>query len=349
MACSSTSIPYSTVPLVKPDSKRLHLNPEFILNSVDLLSAKLRIATVLGGIAIAVSAAAIILAVAWYFFGTSLSVYFLSIILLVILVVDILQWLFSPYLITYAYRLTPVSEGDMNYTWLFQVIREIAQQSGIGMPRLYIAEVGFPNAFAYSSPIAGKRVAITRPLLNLLDRDELEAVLAHEMGHLRHHDIELLFAIGLIPSLIFYVAYGLLFAGSSRQQSGYAFIVAIALIIISFIFNLVILGVNRMRESYADISATIYAKDGAEHLQSALAKIVVSTGTGFRRNRARVSSSITSMLLFSDINSRSNGSYKSLLEKWRTMKVPAIYSIFSSHPHPAKRVQMLEKIRGRSF
>ncbi len=316
---------------------------------MDLLSAKLRIATLLGGVAIAVVAAAIIISVVQYFFGTGFSFFLLSLILAFILVVDILQWLFSPYLIGLAYHLTAVPENDIHYSWLLDMVRGIAQQSGIRSPKVYIAEVGFPNAFAYSSPLAGRRVAITRPLMEILSRDELEAVLAHELGHLKHRDVELLFAIGLIPSLIFYIAYGLIFAGDNRQQGGYALLIAIVLMIVSFVFNLIILGINRMRESYADINATKYARNGAENLQTALAKIVSYTGTRFRRRRTEATNNMTSMLLFSDINSEADGNISMLLEKWKKMKVTPLHSIFSSHPHPAKRIQMLENIRNKSF
>ncbi len=315
---------------------------------MDLLSAKLRVASLLGGIAIAVVAAAIIITVIQYFFGTGFSLFMLSLILLFILVVDVIQWLFSPYLIGLAYRLTPVPENDVNYSWLLEIVQRISSQSGIRPPKIYIAEVGFPNAFAYSSPIAGRRVAITRPLFTILNREELEAVLAHELGHLKHRDVELLFAIGLIPSLIFYVAYGLIFSSHNRQQSGYAFIIALALMILSFVFNLVILGINRMRETYADINATLYASEGATNLQTALAKIVSYSGTRFRRRKTEATNNITSMLLFSDINTEADGDISALLEKWRGMKVSFLHSIFSSHPHPAKRIQMLENIRRRT-
>ena len=315
---------------------------------MDLLSAKLRVASLLGGIAIALIAAAIIISVIRYFFGAGFSLFMLSLILLLILAVDVIQWLFSPYLMRLAYKLSPVPENDMNYTWLLEMVHRISNQSGITTPKVYIAEVGFPNAFAYSSPIAGRRVAITRPLFNLLTREELEAVLAHELGHLKHRDVELLFAIGLIPSLIFYVAYGLIFSSNNRQQSGYAFIVALALMALSFVFNLVILGINRMRETYADLNATIYAENGASNLQTALAKIVSYSGPKFRRRKTEASN-ITSMLLFSDINSESDGNARTLLEKWRKMEVSVLHSIFSSHPHPAKRIQMLENIKKKSI
>lgn len=312
---------------------------------MDLMAAKLRITTVLVGAAIAVLAAAIIMSVITYFFGVAISSSIILLILGAVLVMDVIQWFFSPYIIGYAYRLTEIRDNDPNYFWVSELVSKLAMSNNLRMPRVYIAEVNFPNAFAYSSPIAGKRIAITRPLLNLLDRQELEAVLAHELGHLRHRDVELLFAIGLIPTLMFYLAYGLLFSGNNRQQNGYGFLIAIALMVLSFLFNIMILGVNRMRESYADINAVHTAENGATHLQTALAKIVGQTGTRFRRRRTEASNSITSMLLFSDLNSAANGGHMELLRKWRTMKVSRISAIFSSHPHPARRIQMLERYR----
>lgn len=312
---------------------------------MDLVSARLRITTIFVGLAIAGLAAAIVLAVFRYFFGYSFSFNFLFIILGLVLVMDIIQWLFSPYIIGFAYRLTPIKEDDMTYSWLIQLVRTISQNNGMRIPQLFIADVNFPNAFAYSSPLAGKRIAVTKPILDLLTREELEAVLAHEVGHLKHRDIELLLAIGLIPTIMFYLAYSLLFTSGNRQQNDYGLLIAISLMILSFVFNIMILGVNRMRESYADINAAKTANNGAEHLQTALAKIVSHTGTRFRRRRKQSSSNITNMLLFSDLNSESNGGHLELLEKWRHAKVSRVAAIFSSHPHPAKRIQLLEKYR----
>lgn len=312
---------------------------------MDLVSAKLRVATILVGVAIALLAAGIIMGVLTYFFGVSITANIIVILLGIVLVIDFIQWLFSPYIIGFAYRLTEVSSTDLSNAWLIELVSKLSKNNGMKLPRVYIAEVSFPNAFAYSSPIAGKRIAVTRPLLQILDKNELEAVLAHELGHLRHRDMELLFAVGLIPTLLFYLAYGLLFSGESRQGNGYGFLIAIALIIVSFIFNIMILGINRMRETYADINAVQTADNGAANLQTALAKIVNHTGTRFRRRRTESTNSVTSMLLFSDLNSAANGSHLELLQKWRGMKVSRLSAVFSSHPHPARRIQLLEKYR----
>lgn len=312
---------------------------------MDLVSARLRVTTIFVGLAIAGLAAAIILAVVQYFFGMSFSFSLIFLILGFVLIMDIIQWLFSPYIIGKAYRLTQVREDNMTYSWLVDSVRRISQNNGMRMPMIFIAEVNFPNAFAYSSPIAGKRIAITRPMFSLLTREELEAVLAHEVGHLRHRDIELLLAIGLIPTLMFYLAYGLLFSGRSRQQNDYGVLIAIGLLILSFVFNIMILGINRMRETYADLNAVNTADHGAEHLQSALAKIVTQTSPSYRRRKHESSNSMTGMLLFSDLNSESYGSHLDLLEKWRHARVSRFAAVFSSHPHPARRIQLLEKYR----
>ena len=313
---------------------------------MDALSAKLRIASVLVGFVIAIVAALIVMGVAAYFFGYSLSTSFFAIILIFVLFIDILQWLFSPYIIGAMYRLTPVKETDAQYQWLIESVQKVATYNNQRMPRVYIAEIPVPNAFAYGSPLTGKRMAITRGLLNILDRDEIEAVIGHEIGHLKHHDAELLLAIGLIPTLIFYLGYALIFSGGGRdRQNGYAFLIAILLIAVSFIFNIMILGVNRMRESYADVNSANTVPGGAENLQSALAKIAVHTPSLRKRKDKSTSSSISSMLMIYGNSEQPSGDHREIIEKWKQMKIPILSSLFSDHPHPAKRIQMLERIR----
>lgn len=313
---------------------------------MDLVSARLRITTILAGVAIAGISAAIILTVVRYVFGVAYSTDILIIILGAVLVMDILQWLLSPYIIGFTYRLTRVNADDMNYSWLVQMVSGIAQSNGMRTPQVFIAEVNFPNAFAYSSPLAGKRIAITRPMFSLLTREELEAVLAHEMGHLKHRDIELLLAIGLIPTLMLYLGYSILFSGRGRNNNGYGFLIAIGLLVLSFVFNIMILGINRTRETYADLNAVKTADGGAEHLQVALAKIVSYTGNRFsRRKRTDAPNNVTAMLMFSDLNGKSEGNHLQLLEEWRHAKVSRLSAIFSSHPHPAHRIQLLERFR----
>ncbi len=317
---------------------------------MDFLSTKLRLASILVGIAIAGIALGLIVLSARIIWGFSLSILSIYFIIGIIFVIDIMQWLFSPYVIAHMYRLREVESTNLEYAWLVQLVSDVCRNNNQRVPRTYIAEVNEPNAFAFGSPVAGRRLAITVGAMNILNRDELAAVIGHEIGHLRHRDVELLMAIGLIPTLVFYFGFMLLFSGSgNRNGGGYLFIIAILLVAVSFIFNIMLLAVNRMRESYADINAAKTVNGGAENLQTALAKIVSSYGVQKRYTRSTTrpqgTQTFSNMLMFSNSKDGVYSDYRNLLEQWKTMKPNILSTIFSDHPHPAKRIQLLERYK----
>ncbi len=308
-----------------------------------LYSLKLRIASVLAGIGIAVIFTLLVLGILNYFYGDIASIGLISIILVFVLIMDVVQFLIGPYIIGRAFRTKEIGAADPNYQWILDDVKEVCISNNQKVPKVYMANVPFPNAFAYGSPLAGRRLAVTRGLVEHLERDEVKAVIAHEIGHLKHHDVALLMAIGIIPTVIFYLGYMLLFSGN-RNQGGYNILIAVALMAVSFLFSIMILGVNRMRESYADMNSTTI-QGGPENLQRALAKIVSYSGAPRRRRARENQSSFSSMLLFSNPNHVARGDYEQLLDQWKTARVSRLSSIFSDHPHPARRIQDLEKIK----
>ncbi len=257
---------------------------------------------------------------------------------------DIAQYLLSPYIIGKLYHLRKVNPQDPGTAWLYASLQQVCSYNNQKVPELFIAETPIANAFAYGSLLSGRRMAVTRGLLNILNRDEVEAVMGHEIGHLKHHDIALLLAIGLIPSIIFYFGYSMLFGGGRKGGNGYILLIAILMMGLSFVFNIMILGVNRMRESYADVNSAQTIPGGAENLQTALAKIVASTPQK-KHLRKSAGSSTSSMLMFSGLDQGEMKDHRRLLEEWKHMKISLSQSIFSDHPHPAKRIQMLEKLK----
>lgn len=313
---------------------------------MDIFSAKIRVASVLAGLAITVLASLIIMAVVRFVFGLTVGIAFLAVIMIIMLFMDIVQWLVSPYVIGWTYHMKPLSEAGFDASWIQDSVEKIAMLNSQPVPKVFIADAPFPNAFAYGSPLTGRRMAITRGLLTALNREEIEAVIGHEIGHLKHHDAELLLAIGLIPMIIFYLGYTMIFTGGGRgRQNGSFLLVALVLIAVSFLFNIMILGVNRMRESYADINAATTVPHGAENLQSALAKIASNTPTGLIHRRRRSTSSASNMLMIYNPEQPVYGDHRDIIEKWKHMKVPILSSIFSDHPHPAKRIQILENYK----
>ncbi len=305
---------------------------------MDLYSFKLRFVSILVGIIIAIIFALVVSAVLVYLFGITVTSSLIFLLLFIVLFIDIIQWLFSPYLVGLTFRLKKANETE--YPELFNIVKEACSYNNIKkMPEIYVALNGSPNAFAYGSPLTGKRIAFTKSILTTLNHNELLAVTGHELGHIKHHDMELLMAIGLIPTLIFYMAYGSLFSGFGSRKSGNFILIAILLFALSFVFNIMILGINRMRESYADVNAARTIPDGAYNLQRSLAKL---TKGEYQRNKKH---SVSDMLMFSDNNFKTSfyDDIDDTIEKLKSMKAPL--SLFSDHPHPAKRIQNLEKYK----
>lgn len=325
------------------------------MHSMNWAIVKLRINMILATIGILLLGFAIALAVASYFFGATLGIGLVSSIIVFLLFFNIIQWLFGPYLINLAYRTTEVTPNDSNYGWLYNIVEEVARNNGFKkVPKVYIANVPFPNAFAYGSPVAGKRIAFTLPILKLLSRDELAAVAGHEIGHLKHRDVELLMAVGLIPSLIYYLGlwlfWGGMFSGggNGRNNGGVALLIGIAMLAISFVFQLFVLFLNRMREAHADVNSALTVPAAKENLQVALAKLTLSMDPNALQKfkKSGTTNQLTSMLFFTTaLEEVPAWNAKQLVEVWKTTRVPWYADIFMDHPHPAKRIQLLEKIK----
>lgn len=204
----------------------------------------------------------------------------------IVVVISILQWLFSPSIIEAVYRVRPADpalHGD-----IIKMVEDLARRSGIKPPKVGIAYVPIPNAFAYGSPIKGNRIAVTKTLLEILDRDELAAVIGHELGHLKHRDVTWMLAISLLPMIIYYLGQLLYYSGifgtfGGNRNAGSLFLLGIALLAVGFVLNLFVLAFSRFREYYADRHAVSLVRNGGRALQRALVKIVAYSREVFAR------------------------------------------------------------------
>jgi heat shock protein HtpX len=85
-------------------------------------------------------------------------------------------------------------------------VQRLAAAAGMEKPpKAYVAEIDIPNAFAFGSPLTGPMVAVTRRLAESLPREEVEAVIGHELGHIRHRDVAFMMAVSIIPAIIYYI------------------------------------------------------------------------------------------------------------------------------------------------
>jgi heat shock protein HtpX len=189
---------------------------------------------------------------------------------------NIVQWLFAPYLVGAIYRVREM-KADENPK-LHQMVTDISRKSGISIPKLMIAQIPLPNAFAYGSPISGSRVAVTQGLLSTLNDGEVEAVLGHELGHLKHRDVQVMMVVSFLPALCYYIGYSFMlsgmFGGNQKNNSGNGALIGIVFMAFSWILNLFTFQVSRLREYYADRHSVLVVDDGVNKLSTGLAKIV---------------------------------------------------------------------------
>ncbi len=264
-----------------------------------------------------------------------------------VVLINIFQWLLGPYLINAVYHAKPADPSS--YAWLHQMVEQVSSRSEMSrVPKIMIADINLPNAFAYGSPLTGPMVAVTRGLIDRLPRDELEAVIAHEVGHLKHRDVVVMLMISLIPAVIYYIGYTLyisaLLGGARRNGGGAApVLIGIGLIVLSFIFNLFVFLMSRLREYYADSHAATVVSDGARKLQRALVRIMAAAGRIRPAERAHTEQ--LKMFFISDPEHvvEPYVDVDRMIDELRRAKPSPLSDAFSTHPHPAKRIRHLDR------
>jgi heat shock protein HtpX len=197
----------------------------------------------------------------------------------IVVAMNVAQWLFAPYLVGAMYRVHEMIPDENPK--LHSIVENLSKRSGIKTPKLMLAQIPLPNAFAYGSPLSGSRVAVTQGLLTSLDDGEVEAVLGHELGHLKHRDVQVMMAVSFLPALFYMLGYSLMLSGmfgNNRQNNnGSAALVGIGFMVFSQVLTLFTLNVSRLREYYADRHSVSVVDGGANKLSTGLAKIVQST------------------------------------------------------------------------
>ncbi|MBN2319995.1 MAG: M48 family metalloprotease, partial [Acidobacteria bacterium] len=206
--------------------------------------------------------------------GTLVALYgFITLILITLVTLDVvsstaalvlgvgfalLQFLLSPFImdlsLSWFYRLRWVEAGRLDPR-LRAFIQRTVSAHKMKFPRIGIIEDGAPNAFTYGHTPNNARVVITRGLTTLLAPEELEAVVAHEIGHAVHWDMLFMTLAYLVPLLLYYL-FRVLIEMSSRRGNdrgrGFAVMIAVASYLLYIISQYIVLWLSRVREYYAD-------------------------------------------------------------------------------------------------
>ncbi len=250
----------------------------------------------------------------------------LVIALAIAVAMNIGSYWFSDRLALRMARAEPADERE--HGWYHRMVERLALQAGQPKPRLYISPSPQPNAFATGRNPANAAVCVNQGLIDLLDDDEMEGVLAHELSHVYNRDILVgTVAATLATAIVFLSRLGLLFGGGNRDSLP----AQLALILLGPIAAMMIqLAVTRSRETLADeAGARLSGKPMA--LASALRKLEAGSEQLARRG-------------VGGTPAESSSAYSSLYISAPFGGAGQVGNLFRTHPRTQDRVANLQRI-----
>lgn len=243
------------------------------------------------------------------------------------LVFNFFSYFFSDKIVLAAYRARPAD--PIEHAWLFDALTRLANAAELPViPRLYVLPISEPNAFATGRNPKHAVVAVTQGLLNSLSHDEVAAVIAHELGHVKHYDILIQTIVAAMASAIMWISTiarwggGFILRGNDRNNSviGWLFVAILAPVTAILVQS----AISRSREYLADDYSRKLMGSG-EYLISALQRI---SGSEERIVEEQQGSAITPSTAHMFIYSP---------------KSNFILKMFSTHPTLEERIDNLRK------
>jgi heat shock protein HtpX len=239
---------------------------------------------------------------------------------------NFIAYWFSDKIVLKMYGAREVSEAEA--PGLYGVVASLAQQAGLPMPRVYIIDQEQPNAFATGRNPEKGAVAVTTGLLQILSREELEGVLAHELAHIKHRDILVGTVAAAIAGAITYLAqiaqWAMIFGGRGNDEEGEGSspVAAIVMMIVGPIAALLIqMAISRSREYGADAGGAAIAGNPL-----GLARALKKLQTASERVPMHANGATAHMFI---VNPLSGGS---------------LFRLFSTHPPMEERIARLEEL-----
>ncbi len=193
----------------------------------------------------------------------------------------LVQFMVGPKIVEWTMGVKYVSKKEAPK--LHKIVGQLAEDAGLPKPKVAVSNSTVPNAFAFGRWKSDSRVCVTKGLLDLLDDDELKAVLGHEMSHIRHRDVLVITLISVIPMIAWYMAWNFMFSGGDGDNRGNAMLIGVAAFGVYMVTNLLVLYASRVREYYAD-KGSVELGSKPNHLASALYKLVCGSAKASKRD-----------------------------------------------------------------
>ncbi len=279
--------------------------------------------------------------------------FYLSLSLLMMFV----QYMLGPKIVEWSMRVRYIKRQDNPR--LFQMVESLSNRANIPMPKIGIAQISIPNAFAFGRSIKDSRVCVTQGILSLLGDDELRAVLGHELAHIKNRDVLTITLLSVIPMIMYRIAWQFLFFGRRRDSRGNTVLIGLVAFIFYFITYLLVLYASRIREYFAD-RGSIAMGNKPSALASSLYKLVYGSA---RMNNDALKESEGLKAFFLNDPSKARGEIRELsqldLDKSGTIDQDELATLknrqvnlslgdkmmelLSTHPNMLKRIKRLSE------
>ena len=184
--------------------------------------------------------------------GTYLGVGDFYLYLLISVAMMLVQYALGPKIVEWTMQVRYIKREDSPQ--LFSMVQDLAMRANIPVPKVGISQIPIPNAFAFGRTMRDGRVCVTQGILQLLNAEELKAVLGHELTHLKNRDVLTITILSVIPMIMYRIAWSFLFYGRRRDndRGGNTALIGLAAFLFYFITNLLVLYASRIREYFAD-------------------------------------------------------------------------------------------------
>ena len=241
---------------------------------------------------------------------------------------NIFSYFFSDKLVLKRYNAIPVDESNAH--GLYEIVSRLTQKANLPIPKIYIIPEEVPNAFATGRNPSHAAVAVTEGLLKILNENEIEGVLAHELSHVRHYDILTgsIAAIlaGAIAMLANFAKIGGIAgqSGGSRRGGGNAIVMLALAILMPIAATIIQMAISREREYKADKGAA-YLTGHPEWLASALRKLESYSNSYIMQNASEQSAHMFIVNPFGSLTNK-------------------LGVLFRTHPSTSDRIAELERL-----
>ena len=246
---------------------------------------------------------------------------------IIVVIMNFGSYFFSDKLVLSMYRAKKVQAAE--YPELYKIVSEVSNLAGIPMPKVYVVQNASPNAFATGRNPRHAAVAVTSGILQLLDKDELKGVIAHEVSHVKNRDILIGTIAGTIAGVIGFVAsmarWAAIFGGFGGRDEGDGggIIGLLVMAIVAPLMAMIIqMAVSRSREYLADESAAKML-----HNPYGLASALERLESGIKATRPLTDSKATAHMFISN-----------------PLKDNGFMTLFSTHPQTKDRIAKLRSM-----